>query len=312
MVAHNLSVMAAALLLDAIVGDPEWLYRRFPHPVSWIGFILNVLERRLNSGSPALRIVLGGVALGLLLFISGAAAWALNLWLSPNWIGWFCLVVVASTMLAQRSLYDHVNAVLVPLESANIPDARRALGRIVGRDTTALDSDAICRAAIESLSENLSDGVVAPLLWGCLLGLPGIVMYKAINTADSMIGHRTERFLYFGRAAARLDDVVNFIPARLTGIFIAILSFSRPALRVMLADAGNHRSPNAGWPEAAMAGALGIRLSGPRTYGGHESFEPWINSAGGQPSPLHIRSALSLLSRVCASLTVLTALGSVL
>jgi adenosylcobinamide-phosphate synthase len=312
MVAHNLSIMAAALLLDAIAGDPEWLYRRFPHPVSWIGLVLNAFERWLNLGSPAARIALGAFALVVLLFISGTIAWALDHWLSMSWIGWLGLTVVASTMLAQRSLYDHVKAVLVPLQAGDILDARHTLSRIVGRDTTELDEGAICRAAIESLAENLSDGVVAPLLWGCILGLPGIVMYKAINTADSMIGHRTKQFLYFGRTAARLDDVVNFIPARLTGILIALLSLSRPAWRAMIADAGNHRSPNAGWPEAAMAGALGIRLSGPRTYGGNQSFEPWINSTGGQPSTLHIRAALSLLVRICASLIVLTAIGSIL
>jgi adenosylcobinamide-phosphate synthase len=258
-----------------------------------------------------MRLVRGPIALAALLLVSGSIAWALNRWLSCSSIGWLCLVVVASTMLAQRSLYDHVKEVLVPLERGNVPDARRALGRIVGRDTAELDENAICRAAIESLAENLSDGVVAPLLWGCVLGLPGIVLYKAINTADSMIGHRTEQFLYFGRAAARLDDAVNLIPARMTAFLIALLSLSTQAWRVMFADAGNHRSPNAGWPEAAMAGALGIRLSGPRTYAGNTSFEPWINAVGVQPSPLHLRAALSLLVRICASLIVLMVIGSI-
>ncbi len=311
MVAHNLSLMAVALLLDAIIGDPAWLYRRVPHPVSWIGAVLSFLERHLNRGSPAIRIALGAVAL-IVLLISGVIAWTLDRWLSISWIGWLGLVVIASTMLAQRSLYDHVEAVLVPLSAGNIPDARTALSRIVGRDTTALDESAVCRAAIESLAENLSDGVVAPLFWGCVLGLPGIVLYKAINTADSMIGHRTERFLYFGRAAARLDDVVNYIPARITGFLIALSTLSRQAWCVMIADAGKHRSPNAGWPEAAMAGALEIRLSGPRIYSGVRTLEPWINPTGSDASPTHLRLALSILLRICASLIVLTAIGSTL
>lgn len=310
MVAHNLSLMAGALLLDAMVGDPACFYRCFPHPVTWMAVILSTTECCMNRGSAATRIVLGAVAVAALMFVSGAIAWALDYWLSTTWISWFGLVIFASTMLAQRSLYDHVEAVVVSLETGSIPEARLALSRIVGRDTTGLDATAICRAAIESLAENLSDGVVAPLFWGCALGLPGIVLYKAINTADSMIGHRTERFLYFGRMAARLDDVVNFLPARVTAILIALSSLSRQAWRVMLADAGRHRSPNAGWPEAAMAGALGIRLSGPRAYGGAQSFEPWINPAGFDASPAQIRMALSILVRICASLIVLTAIGS--
>jgi adenosylcobinamide-phosphate synthase len=312
MVAHNLSLMAAALLLDAIFGDPAWLYRRIPHPVSWMGAVLNGLERRLNRGSPAIRIALGAVVLIVLLSVTGVIAWALDHWLSISWIGWLGLAVIASTMQAQRSLYDHVEAVFVPLNAGNIADARTALSRIVGRDTTALDESAVCRAAIESLAENLSDGVVAPLFWGCVLGLPGIVVYKAINTADSMIGHRTERFLYFGRAAARLDDAVNYIPARITGFLIALSTLSRQAWWVMIADAGKHRSPNAGWPEAAMAGALEIRLSGPRIYSGVKTLEPWINPTGSDASPAHLRLALSILVRICASLIVLTAIGSAL
>ncbi len=312
MVAHNLSLMAGALLLDAVFGDPAWLYRRLPHPVSWMGGILNSLERRMNHGSPAMRIVRGAFVLLVLLFSSGVIAWALEHWLSVSWIGWLGLVVIASTMLAQRSLYEHVEAVFVSLNVGNTSDARIALSRIVGRDTTTLDESAICRAAIESLAENLSDGVVAPLFWGCVLGLPGLVLYKAINTADSMIGHRTERFLYFGRVAARLDDVVNCLPARITAGLVALSTLSKQAWRVMFTDGGKHRSPNAGWPEAAMAGALSVRLSGPRAYGGVQTCEPWINPTGGDASPAQLRMALSILVRICASLIAITAIGSML
>ena len=306
MVAHNLIVMTLALVLDALIGDPAWFYLRVAHPVVWMGRTLSRLDRLLNRPGlpPPMAMTAGGLSLAFYLFLFGAPAWLAHHYLSHLTYGWVLEALLSSTLLAQRSLYDHVGAVVLPLERADIGEARMMLGRIVGRDVDALDNSGICRAAIESLAENLSDGVVAPLFWGCLLGLPGIVVYKAINTADSMIGHRTPAYLYFGRAAARLDDIVNLIPARLTGLLIALAALSRSGLRAMWKDARKHRSPNAGWPEAAMAGALAIRLSGPRAYHGTLTPEPWVNESGQLPDSRDVRRALALMVRVCAILLI--------
>ncbi len=308
MVAHNLMLMTAALVLDGLIGDPAWLYRRLPHPVVWIGKMLAMLDRCFNRDShgAAVRIMAGGLGLALVLAVFGCGAWALDHALSTSLAGDLVLALLSSTLLAQRSLYDHVRAVATPLVASDIERARIALGRIVGRDVEALDSAGISGAAIESLAENLSDGVVAPLFWGCVLGFPGLVLYKAINTADSMLGHRSPRHLHFGRVAARLDDLVNWLPARLTAILIAAVSWSARAFRVMRADAGQHRSPNAGWPEAAMAGALNVRLSGPRIYHGVPADEPWINPSGGIPASGDIRRALGIMILICLALLALT------
>jgi adenosylcobinamide-phosphate synthase len=308
MVAHNLILMAAALVLDALLGDPAWFYSRAPHPVVWMGKLLSAMETGLNRDgqSPARGIVSGALCLLLLLTLFGTAAWALTKLLSHSLIGWAVLALLSSTLLAQHSLYDHVRAVAKPLTAGDIAGARAALALIVGRDVQNLDAPAISSAAVESLAENLSDGVVAPLFWGCLLGLPGLVLYKAINTADSMIGHRTSRYLHFGRAAARLDDLVNLLPARLTGLLIAFVTLSEKSWTVMWADAAKHRSPNAGWPEAAMAGALHVRLSGPRAYHGVLTDEPWVNAQGAAADAGSINRALRIMIRVCIALLLLT------
>jgi len=201
-------------------------------------------------------------------------------------------------VVALRSLHDHVAAVANPLLGGDIAAARGAVSRIVGRDPAALDEAGIARAAIESLAENTSDGIVAPVFWGAVFGLPGILGYKAINTLDSMIGHRSERHEAFGWAAARIDDVANFIPARLTGFLFVLLAPRRSeALSCMTRDARRHRSPNAGWPEAAMAGALGVRLSGPRIYHGKTTDEPWLNEGARDPHPADIVGGLTIYRR---------------
>jgi adenosylcobinamide-phosphate synthase len=314
MVTSNLSLMAAAMVLDALIGDPQWLYARLPHPVVWMGTLLGWLDIRLNKSTSraSMRIAWGGIALAISIAIFAGGAWLLETTLSGSLAGFAILVLLTSTLLAQRSLYDHVRTVASPLATADLPAARSALRNIVGRDVEPLDEAGICAAAIESLAENLSDGVIAPLFWGCLLGFPGIVAYKMINTADSMIGHRTPRHLFFGRIAARLDDLANLIPARLTGVLIAVVTVSWPAFRIMFADAMKHRSPNAGWPEAAMAGALNIRLSGPRAYHGELTHEPWLNTAGKVPDARSLQTALAMMVRVCALAIMLVGAGAVL
>jgi len=292
--------MLIALAIDAALGWPDRLYRRIGHPVTWIGRLIAGLDRRLNRAgvSPVLRRALGSlVALGVIGLAAGIGA-MMQAMLPGGWAGTVLTGVLAWPLLAARSLHEHVRAVAVPLQAGDVPGARAAVSMIVGRDPAQLDPPAITRAATESLAENASDGIVAPLFWGLVLGLPGIAAYKAINTLDSMIGHRTERHEAFGWASARIDDLANLLPARLTGFLFALAS-ARPrvALACMFRDARRHRSPNAGWPEAAMAGALGIRLSGPRIYAGRITPEPWLNAAAPDPAPNDLLSALSLYRR---------------
>jgi adenosylcobinamide-phosphate synthase len=237
------------------------------------------------------------VALAVIALAAGVG-WACAAMLPGGWPGLILAAILAWPLVAARSMHDHVDAVARPLIAGNLPAARQAVSMIVGRDPSQLDAAGIARAATESLAENTSDGIVAPLFWGAIFGLPGIAAYKAINTLDSMIGHRSIRHEAFGWAAARIDDVANLIPARLTGILFAAVS-AQPgvALATMWRDARQHRSPNAGWPEAAMAGALGIRLSGPRIYAGQFTQEPWVNAAAPDPAPADLNRALALYVR---------------
>ncbi|MEO0438545.1 MAG: adenosylcobinamide-phosphate synthase CbiB, partial [Pseudomonadota bacterium] len=222
-------------------------------------------------------------------------------------MGFVIQAVLASSLLASRSLYEHVAAVAVPMKLGKLAEARSAVAMIVGRDPKRLDEAGVCRASIESLAENSSDGVIAPLFWGLCCGLPGLATYKAINTLDSMIGHKSDRYLYFGRFAARLDDIANLLPARLSGLLLALASGGWTSLRVMWRDARKHRSPNAGWPEAAMAGALERRLSGPRAYLGGLSPEPWLNEGAPDPKAQDIVRALRLYVRALLLVTVVLA-----
>jgi adenosylcobinamide-phosphate synthase len=299
--ADHFWILAAALVLDAIVGDPDAIWRRVPHPVAVIGALITALDRFLNRDeyAPAARRALGIAALLVCIVPAWAVGWWLEGALSRLPLGWVGTVVVASILLAGRSLYDHVAAVVRAFDSG-LPAAQAAVARIVGRDPASLDEPRICRAAIESTAENFSDGVVAPALWFLVLGLPGLFAYKAINTADSMIGHRTARYRDFGWAAARLDDLVNLPASRLSGALIALtapLAGGRvdTAFRILVEDARKHRSPNAGWPEAAMAGALGIALAGPRRYGGVIVDDPFLNPLGRRNlTPADIERALRI------------------
>jgi adenosylcobinamide-phosphate synthase len=305
------AAMLVAMLLDAAIGWPAWLFERIGHPVTWIGKLILALDRRLNREefSPIKRRALGVVASLLVIAVAALVASAVVAAAPSGWIGLLLLGIAAWPLIAVRSMREHVEAVARPLETGQLAEARHALSMIVGRDLSALDEGGIARAAIESLAENTSDGVVAPIFWGVVLGLPGIAAYKAINTLDSMIGHRTPRHERFGWAAARIDDAANLIPARLTAVLFALVSRNPAvALRCARADAKKHRSPNAGWPEAAMAGALDIRLSGPRSYNGKLSAEPWVNEGGREPSGADIRSALDVYRRAMLALAALLVL----
>jgi adenosylcobinamide-phosphate synthase len=294
------SIMLLALMIDAGLGWPSAIHARIGHPVTWIGALISLLDRNFNreDASETMRRAAGVCVATAVIALVAAAGWACALILPGGWLGLILAAFLAWPLVAARAMHDHVDAVARPLISGDLPAARQAVSMIVGRDPSKLDAAGIARAATESLAENTSDGIVAPLFWGVIFGLPGIAAYKAINTLDSMIGHRTPRYEAFGWAAARIDDVANLIPARLTGLLFAIVSVRpRVALATMWRDAAHHRSPNAGWPEAAMAGALGIRLSGPRIYEGHLSQEPWLNATAPDPSAADLNRALALYRR---------------
>lgn len=284
------SVALIALILDVLIGWPGWLFRRIGHPVTWLGRLIGALDARMNRGG--WRRVKGGVA--VLIVIAAAVLPALIL---QAVLGSWAAAVLAWPLVAARSLDDHLRAVARPLLAQDIAGARSAVAMIVGRDVSRADEAAISRAALESLAENAGDGVIAPLFWAAVAGLPGIAAYKAVNTLDSMIGHRTLRHEAFGNVAARLDDLVNLIPARLTALLIAGAAWSGAALRCAWRDAPGHRSPNAGWPEGAMAGALGIRLSGPRVYGDRVAAEPWLNGPAPNPTARDLDRGITLYRR---------------
>jgi adenosylcobinamide-phosphate synthase len=294
------AIMLLALVIDAGLGWPAAVHARIGHPVTWIGALISVLDRALNreDASGATRRAAGSFAAFAIIALVGGVSWACSLVIPDGSMGLVLTAVLAWPLVAAHSMHDHVVAVARPLMEGDLPAARHAVSLIVGRDSSQLDAAGIGRAATESLAENTSDGIVAPLFWGVIFGLPGIATYKAINTMDSMIGHRTERHEAFGWAAARIDDAANLIPARLTGLLFAAVSV-RPgvAIATMWRDAHQHRSPNAGWPEAAMAGALGIRLSGPRIYADRLAPEPWLNAAAPDPAPADLNRALALYVR---------------
>jgi len=291
-------MMVVAIAADALLGWPERLFERVGHPVTWLGKLIAALDAWLNrsSDTPLQRRIAGAATALIVIILAAGFGCAVQRAFPSGLIGTLALGILAWPLVAFRSLYDHVAAVRDPLRAGNVERARQAVSMIVGRDPQRLDEAGIARAAIESLGENASDGVVAPVFWGLLFGLPGIVGYKAINTLDSMIGHRTDRHDAFGWAAARIDDVANFLPARLTGLLFALLAgkVRSQAMSCMMTDAPHHRSINAGWPEAAMAGTLGVRLCGPRSYEGKLADEPWLNGGARDPMAADITRALEL------------------
>lgn len=315
----SLLLVPPALAVEAAVGYPAPLYRVIGHPVTWIGALIARLDRRLNRETDGFfrRRALGVVALAVVLAVTGLVAWALEALIGAfvgGWAGLGILAVLAASLPAQRSLHDHVRAVADGLDQG-LEEGRRAVSMIVGRNPETLDEAGVARAAIESLAENFSDGVVAPVFWMMVGGLPGAALYKAANTADSMIGHRTPRHAAFGWAAARFDDLVNLPASRLSALLlVAAAKTLEPGARpgeawaAVWRDAGKHRSPNAGWPEAAMAGALGLRLAGPRVYGTTRVDDAYMGDGRAEATAKDIRRALELY-RAALALQFCVALG---
>ncbi len=294
-----------ALFIEALVGYSERLVARIGHPVTWIGALITRAETAWNEGhlSPQQARLRGCLALATVLLVTVSIAFlidhAIGL-LLPAVVALVLKAALASTLLAGRSLDEHVSDVAVALESEGLVAGRKAVARIVGRDPQTLDEAGVSRAAIESLAENFSDGVVAPVFWLVVGGLPGCAAYKAANTADSMIGHKTPRYLTFGWASARFDDLVNLPASRLSALWIVLAARVTPgvdwrrAAQSALSDAPRHRSPNAGWPEAAMAGALGLALAGPRSYNGKRIDDAWMGDGRRDASAADIHRALRL------------------
>jgi adenosylcobinamide-phosphate synthase len=299
-----------ALLIELILGYPDWLFRAIGHPVTWIGRFIDALERTLNRNPdpPATQRAKGIVAVLILIAVVGGIASLIWLAFGRLPLGFILLALVASTLLAQHSLYSHVADVAEALEQDGLEAGRKTVARIVGRDPQALDEAGVARAAIESLAENFSDGVLAPALWMVIAGLPGAAIYKAINTADSMIGHLTPRHRWFGWAAARFDDLVNLPASRSSALLIVAAArltnraSAAAAWHAVRRDAPRHRSPNAGYPEAAMAGALGLALAGPRQYSGVLVDDALMGDGRRDATAADIRAALSIYGRADALL----------
>jgi adenosylcobinamide-phosphate synthase len=297
-----LVVLATALVLDAVVGDMRWLFRLVPHPVVWAGGLTGFLDRKLNreGRSPANRLIRGVVVVVIVVGLSATVGWGLALLAAQFPYGWVIELFLVTVLIAQRSLFMHVRAVGRALQRDGLQAGREAVSHIVGRRTDRLDEHGVVRAAIESLAENFADGVAAPAFWYALLGLPGIFAYKAINTMDSMIGYKSDRYRHFGMAAARLDDVANLVPARLSGLLFVLAAVASPtanpfrAFRIMWRDSRKHDSPNAGWPEAAVAGALDLALGGPRHYLGGVAKSEWLGDGRARATVRDIRRALML------------------
>lgn len=299
-----MSVLIAflSLIAERLIGYPDRLFAAIGHPVTWLGRLIAFLDRTLNrpTDSDFRRRMSGVLALVIIVAIPVLAGFAIQRFLGEIAGGFLLTALLATSLLAQKSLHEHVRAVAHALDTGGVEAGRKAVALIVGRDPEQLDEAAVCRAAIESLAENFSDGVVAPALWLGIGGLAGGVGYKAVNTADSMIGHKSPRHRAFGWAAARLDDLVNLPASRLSALLIvlsaALMKDADPgaAWRAVRRDAGRHRSPNAGWPEAAVAGALGLALAGPRIYGGETVEDAFMGNGRHQASSDDIRRALAL------------------
>ena len=315
--------MSAVLILlawsiEVAFGYSQKIVSRIGHPVMWIGGFIAAIDQKIDREilTPEQQRFWGAVLVTIVLVAGICTASIISISLSGSLFGFFLQALIASSLLASRSLYSHVSAVALALGAGDLQAGRHNVGLIVGRDVQALDEAGVAGAAIESLAENASDGVIAPLFWGLIFGLPGLVAYKALNTMDSMIGHKSKSYFYVGWAAAKLDDIANWIPARITGFLICLgalsISQCQHALKVMRQDATSHRSPNAGWPEAATAGALNVRISGPRLYADGYNFEPWLNEAGSNATKIHIEMALIIYCRAMVFAGVVLAIVALL
>jgi adenosylcobinamide-phosphate synthase len=316
----SVALAVLAMVIELCVGYPHALVRAVGHPVTWIGSLIAALDNLLNRESldPRWRKAAGVITLLIVLGIAGTIAFVVEHALLRLPFGWFAVAAIASTLIAQRSLHDHAAEVAGALHNISLDAGRATVAKMVGRDTATLDEAGVARAAIESLAENFSDGVVAPVFWLAIAGLPGATLYKAINTADSMIGHRTPRHEAFGWAAARLDDLVNLPASRLSALLlVAAATLSKDAgaaaaWRALRRDAARHRSPNAGYPEAAMAGGLGLALAGPRVYGGVTVEDATMGDGRRDATFADIRRALRLYRRADAILLALVAATALL
>ena len=306
---NQIALACLAFLIESLVGYPPQLYAAIGHPVVWIGKLISFLDNGLNDdeASPFNNKISGIIALVCLIIAAGLPAWLVAKALSALPYGFLINAFIATAFIAQKSLGDHVRNVADAL-SQSLSKARIEVGKIVGRDTTHLNEGEVAQAALESLAENTSDGVVAPLFWYAVVGLPGLVIYKAINTADSMIGHKSEKYLNFGWASARLDDLVNLPASRITGALFSGAAFAngnfaaKHAWKAMWRDAGKHNSPNAGWPEAAMAGGLGLQFGGPRNYAGEVVALPIMGDGRKAQGAVDINSGLKLYHNAMALL----------
>jgi adenosylcobinamide-phosphate synthase len=310
--ADALLALPLALLIDRTVGDPAVLWRRIGHPTAWIGWAIDRLDRTMNREQlPSLARRNGVVAIVAIAAAGALVGWMISAALAGLRFGFAIEAVIASIFIAQKSLVDHVLDVARSLDRGPA-ESRSAVAKIVGRDVTTLDRPGVARAAVESAAESFSDGVVAPAFWYLLLGLPGLIVFKIVSTADSMIGHRTPRHEAFGWAAARSDDLLNLLPARLAALLIALGAAARGrpagvALRIAGRDAALHDSPNAGWPEATMAGALGLALGGPRRYGDELHDGAWLNREGRQAATTaDTRAAVQIIDAAWTALLLVT------
>jgi adenosylcobinamide-phosphate synthase len=307
-------VLAAALILDGLIGDPRWLWARVPHPVAMLGSFIGWADLRANQRDESNRRWRGVILLVFLVLAAGCVGMLFSALTQAMTWGWLLETVLVFSLIAQRDLYDHVKRVAQALRQEGLAGGRRAVSQIVGRDPDVLDEHGVCRAAIESCAENFADGVVAPIFWYLVAGLPGLMIYKTVNTLDSMIGHKTERYHAFGWASARFDDLLNLVPARLSGLVVAVAALAlngadaRAALQAMLRDARHHKSPNAGWPEAAFAGALGIAIAGPRAYHGEMVKDAWMGNGRARCTPADINNTLKLFVFACILWGVLAVL----
>ena len=303
-----LYALCLAICIDYAVGWPNRFISFLGHPVILIGKAISWFEKNLNYGSKRRKVLCGGSSTIFLIAMFYTLAFFLEKYIFAYTDGWTrvgTLAIIIWPWLAIKSMHIHISNILIPLSNRNIEQARYELSMIVGRNTANLDENEISRSAIESLAENTSDGVIAPLFWCFVLGLPGLVAYKVINTADSMIAYKTERFKDYGLIAAKIDDVVNYIPARLTAVIYSIVGLAPTKIRGLRHEANLHRSPNAGWPEGMVARLLNVKLSGPRAYNNSLSNDAWLNESAPDATPVAIGKALSLFHRTIVALIFL-------